>query len=162
MGVSELPDFLPELAETDGAWGEVCAALYAVYDADFRTGAILHQGLRVHRDRRVLDDGDGKEECFWHLITGHDNAAGERVFEPDRAKRLPWVKPLIVASACPELLVFDRRESKRLRRYLWLKDHDFVVILERKKDIYYLVTAYAITYRSTRHKMERRAKQAPE
>lgn len=155
------PEFLPSRAETNGDWTVVCDSLYAVYQADFCRSPVEHFGTRVFRDRRILPDGQGKEESFWHLITCDDKTVGERLFDPGRASRLPWARPLIVAEAREEVVVFDYEEgNRRLRRYVWLKDDDYVVVLEHKGDRLFLVTAYFIDYEGKRRQLERRAKNA--
>lgn len=154
------PSFLPARASTDGEWFAVCAALYAVYERDL-CKRLQHQGVPVLRDTRILPDGDGKEEGFWHLITAEDRSIGDRLFDPERACRLPWVGPLVVSPARSEVVVFDYEEGKRqLRRYIWLKEHDFVVILEHRGKRLFLVTAFHVSFDGKRRQLARRAADA--
>ena len=54
--------------------------------------------------------------------------------QPDlrRCERLPWVKPLIEHPSAPEILAWDYEEGDRtIKTYIWIKDHDFVVIMKK-------------------------------
>ena len=82
-------------------------------------------------DRRFKDD-DPHEEGFWHLVTRDDKETGERLLETPRAKRLAWCRATIDHCGEAEVLVFDYLEGNgKVRTYLWVKDCDYVVILEK-------------------------------
>jgi len=48
---------------------------------------------------------------------------------------LPWVKPLIEHPSESEVLPWDYEEGDRkIKTYIWFKDHDFVVIMKKYPD----------------------------
>lgn len=126
-------DWLPDLIKVEaGSWVEDLNQLYAVFRNDFVTGGPRYEGLPVWHDRRLLD---GKyEEGFWHLVTQD------------------YSKP-------PDVLVFDYEEGNgKTRRYLWVHEFDYLVILEKRSKggvdrAYSLVTAFSFendaSYRKT-------------
>ena len=64
-----------------------------------------------------------------------------------RAKRLPWAKPLMESPERPEIKVWQYREGAvdmGVRTYIWLEDYNYALILQRKKNVFYWVTAFYV------------------
>ncbi len=158
------PTWLPELIDTNGSWDEILQRLYAVFTHDFVTGNPRYQGLPVWYDRRKLD-GDPHEEGFWHLVTKKDRNSGHRLLDSPRAKRLRWCRATIDNSTPPDVLVFDYEEGKgQLRRYLWIHECDYLVILEKrakggKAKAYSLVTAFYLDGSSSKRRIQKKYEQ---
>ena len=63
----------------------------------------------------------------------------------------------------------EARGAKVIRSYIWFKDQDYVVVLERqqkrKGDVFMLITSFHVTYESKRrdlqNRYERRKKGTP-
>jgi hypothetical protein len=152
--MNDMPAFLPPKLELSGSWESMLGLLYSVFEADFKHHQTNHQGLRVFFDRRILPDGHGKEEGFWHVISKQNDTQGERRVDFRRAERLPWGRPLMEADGRPEILVFDYNEGpkdKNIRRYIWLREdghYGYALILQRKKQRYFWVTAFYVQYAS--------------
>ncbi len=52
-----------------------------------------------------------------------------------RSERLPWVRPMIENSRQPEVIAWDYLEGDgNTHTYIWLEDHDFVVIMKKYPD----------------------------
>lgn len=156
-----LPEWLPELLDTNGSWDEILDRLYAVFDTEFKQGKPRYDGLPVWWDRRCLD-GDPHEEGFWHLTTREDKTTGDRLLDTPRAKRLRWCKATIDNCALADVLVFDYEEGNgKIRTYLWVHEADYVVILERREKkgktiAYSLVTAFFLDGPSRRRAMQKK------
>jgi hypothetical protein len=95
-------------------------------------------------------------------VTRDDKQTGERLLETPRAKRLAWCRATIDRCGAAEVLVFDYLEGDgKVRTYLWVKDADYVVILERtlrkrKAVAFMLVTAFPLDGKSRRRAMEKK------
>ena len=156
-----LPEWLPELIDTNGSWDEILGRLYSAFDTDFKKGRPRFNGLPISWDRRCLE-ADPHEEGFWHLVTREDKQSGDRLLDTPRAQRLRWCRALIDGSASPDVLVFDYLEGKgKVRTYLWGHGFDYVVVLEkrvkqRKAVAYSLVTAFCLDGPSRRRAMQRK------
>jgi hypothetical protein len=121
--------------------------LYAVFVKDFKGAPAHHCGTRVHYNDRILPDGQGKEEGFWHVITKDEGVGGNRIPDYQRAKRLPWARPVMESGERAEIKVFDYdhgTKDKGVRRYIWLFDLDYVLVLWRRKARYFWLTAYHV------------------
>lgn len=152
------PGWLPELIEVDaGRWAEDLKRLYSVFRNDFVTGGPRYEGFPVWHDRKK-SDGEF-EDGFWHLVTNDYKKTGDRYPDLPRARRLRWCRATIDNSKPPDVLAFDYEEGNgKIRRYLWVHEWDYLVILEkRSKDgqirAYSLVTAFSFendkSYRRT-------------
>ncbi|QQG66984.1 hypothetical protein HP555_07335 [Desulfobulbus oligotrophicus] len=65
----------------------------------------------------------------------HEDSKQERLPDPRRCERLPWVKPLIEHPTEPEVLTWDYEEGdKTIKTYVWIKNSDFVVIMKKFPD----------------------------
>jgi len=139
-----LPQFLPPLLELNGSWERALEMLYGVFKKDFIEQPLFYDSSRVGWDRRIGDDN--KEATFWHLITREDPQMG-RIPDYKRARRLHWTRPTIMNHTNVEVKEWNYLEgSRRTRKYLWLEDYDFCVVLEiaRKTAALILVTAFYV------------------
>jgi len=159
------PEWLPEMVSVNGEWSKVLQKLYAIFDRDFRQTARCFEGRSLSWDTRVLDVP--YEEGFWHLITRLEHRTSERLFDPRRAERLPWCGPTLSHSDDIAVRVWDYSESHgKLRTYVWLKDWDYVVILEKRdrpgRSFAFLVTAFHVDGESRRRDLCRKYAQRVE
>jgi len=145
--MSDKPTFLPPMLNLDGEWDTVLSRLYAVFVKDFKESQTCHSGIKVIYNGSIKADGLSKEEGFWHVVSKFDNNTGERLIDYPRAKRLPWAKPLMKSPERPEIKVWQYREGtadKGLRTYIWLEDYKYALILQRKRKVFYWVTAFYV------------------
>jgi hypothetical protein len=153
------PESLPAMVNVNGEPDKVFSLLYAIFDADFQSSGRRFQTMLVWWDRRVIDPP--YEEGFWHLITRKDYGSGERLLDFRRAERLPWCGPAITNCGDGCVRVWDYEEGDlRLRTYVWLEAHDYVVILEkhtkRQGTVAFLVTAFHVDGKQKREDLERK------
>ena len=160
------PFWLPELVVTDGEWNDVIGQLYTIFESDFKRGKPMFRGLSIWWEQR-RQPGDPYEDGFWHLVARDDDATGDRLFDPPRAQRLRWCLAAINNSADNAVLQWEYEEGDgRVRTYLWMREFDYVVILERKTkhskttgqwfDIYDLITAFHVDGDSERRNLQRK------
>lgn len=153
------PDFLPPILQLSGTWIEILTVLYSVFERDFKKSRVCYQEIPVYYNQTVLPDGHGKEEGFWHVISRKDAFSGERLIDYRRAERLPWARPMMESPHRPEIVVFNYSEGpadKGIRTYIWLEDYDYVVILQRKKNAFFWVTAYYVDSEWQRKSLKKR------
>lgn len=145
------PTWLPALIDTDGNWDDVLLRLFKVFENDFIRNKFQYNGKPLIWDTRILE---GKyPEGFWHVVTRDDYYTKERLPDFRRAKRLSWCKPTILNSDDPEVKLWEIREEGKNKVYIWLESLDYVVILQRKEKIYFLITAYHVDGDRTRKQL---------
>lgn len=159
----EPPGWLPEQALTDGDFDQVISALHRIFIADF-VGGQPHFGQMPVWWNQTLGDRN-YENGFWHLVTRTDQSSGDRLFDPPRARRLPWCAPTIEHSEDVAVRVWDYTEgSGRCRTYVWLYELDYCVVIEkrtqRRGPVAFLITAYAVDGEQTRKQLRDRYEEA--
>lgn len=158
------PHWLPDLTSVNGSWDEARGQLYAVFSADFIHGSPRFRNLPVRHDARRLN-GDQFEERFWHLVTVTDRQTGDRLIDPPRAKRLKWCRATIDYAESAEVVEFDYEEGTgEVRRYLWLTECDYLVVLAKRSKgghdaAFFLITAFYLDGPSSRRRIQRKFEQ---
>jgi hypothetical protein len=113
--------------------------IYECYLNSFVRGETRWRGYKIviNQDPR---DAQGRDWSYRHLTTVGEDP--KRKFDLPRAERLPWIKPILEASA-PEVVTWAQR---RRRTVVALPDFTYVVILDRlsRGDAALLVTAYPV------------------
>jgi hypothetical protein len=159
--MTDNPDFLPSILNLSGSWEHILNLLYSVFTKDFKDESVYHYSIRVIYNNKILPDGHGKEEGFWHVISKVDMETKERIIDFRRAERLPWARPIMESPKRAEIKLFDYDHGltrKSIRRYIWLEEYDYVVILQRKRNVYFWVTAYYVDSKGRRVDLNRRYK----
>ena len=153
--MNPLPAWLPPMAEVNPWTAETFDMLYSIFKRDFKVSQPVYQGRPVWFFPEMED---GKEVIFWHMTSEKDKDTGERLPDLRRSERLPWARPMIDSTGQPEVLAFDYLESDGdTNTYVWLKDHDFVVLMKRYRDgRRRLLTSFYIKYENYRDKLQRK------
>ena len=168
-----VPTWLPPFLPFDGDWNIFVRALYIIFERDFKRRWPVFRTCPVWHNRWVdPNDSYRFEEGFWHLVTRDEFVYNpkmrrnekERLPEFDRAGRLPWAKPIIENETAAEMLTWDFDEATKygpaVRTYVWLKDHDYVVVLERRQkpkgDVFMLITSFYVDFEAKRRDLQSR------
>jgi hypothetical protein len=149
-----LPSWLPALVDThygsDREWEKLVAFLYQIFSNDFIQNTCRYGGIRIIFDNRKINSP--YEEGFWHLISKDDPKVQDRLFDPERASRLPWCRLIIEHQGDPEICIWNYVESNgRVNTYLWLVNYDYLIILQRRKNVMFMVTAFWVAGKSSRN-----------
>jgi len=138
-----IPDWLPPTINTNGDWNKVLVNLYAIFTKDFIDHDCYFDSYKIMMDRRKTDSL--YEEGFWHLITRNNEKTGERVPDFPRAQRLPWCKPTIENHCDPLIRCWNFLEANgRINTYIWLEECDYMVIIQKRRNSAFLVSAFHI------------------
>ena len=140
-------DALPLKLELDGTYDRLVAFLYSVFERDFIRSRPRFNGLPVIFDNRRIDSE--YEEGFWHIITRMESEG--RVIDYKRAKRLPWLRPLIELGEDPDVLRWREEDIDRHRgtmvgkHFIWYEPGSYLIILKERPGRYFLATAFHVT-----------------
>lgn len=154
-----IPKWLPPMVDTnfgsEKEWERLIDLLYHIFEWDFIQHHCLFEKHRVIFNDRKIDSP--YEEGFWHLVSRDDKRVRDRFFDSERAKRLPWCKPAIENTTQEGVRAWDYlEENKRTNTYIWLVDSDYLVILQRRKKVSFLVTAYWVDGDASRRLLQRK------
>jgi len=99
----------------------------------------LYKHLTTIEDTKEVNGRNGKSE-----------RKSERKFDENRSKRLHWIKfHTDEELKNDDILIFSYFEPKGIRTYIFDKMEKYAVVLEPKKNYYFLITAYYCIYDHT-------------
>lgn len=140
-------DALPPKLELDGSYDRLVAVLFEVFQADFIGSRPWFESMPVVFDDRCIDSE--YPEGFWHVITRSESEG--RILDYKRAKRLPWLRPLLEFGPDEDILRwteddFDRRRGAlRRKHFIWYERGSYLIILKEIPRRYFLATAFHVT-----------------
>ena len=155
-------DWIPELLPFDGNWTEVLNAIYDRYMQDLVWNTVRFRGRNVAV--RKHPPSRGKGSGFWHCISYGKNE-DDRIPDPDRCKRIGWIKAIIENCNQPEVDHWVTKQGSQTNHILWYNEEFIVVLSERGKDenanpkVYLLKTAFC-TFREHEKRKKRKSRDA--
>jgi hypothetical protein len=149
------PEWLPdELVLNGNNIKDDYAKLFVVFERDFiNAKQIIVEGESVVWDCRInraVADGI-YPYGFTHLVTKTISSHQKmRIFDPYRAKKLPWVRAVLTnyRDSSVTSFVVDQPDKQKIVRkiYLWLEECSFVVILKNDNLGKIILTAYDVDH----------------
>lgn len=144
-----LPDIIPCQNLLD--WNGYLENLYdTVFVPDFLNSCPKFKGLRVFIRK---EPRDGRwEHGFTHMThedyrhTSRD--PNDRVPDLRRTERLNWVRKIIerypcaVENSCGEIWYWEEMFRGRVRCNLLYASEKFLIVLEKAKDVYFIITSF--------------------
>ena len=129
--------------------------LYQIFKSDFIDNR-CYIAKKIYIDPQSNKNKENKEEIFWHIVTRKNRS--KREIDPPRAKRIQWVKQIILLYNHQEIKMFYYVEDNgKIRLYLWAFRYDFVVILQKLgNSSSYLVTSFYIDNQKKRDRFEKK------
>lgn len=150
-----LPDWLDPELPLKGTLDENYSCLYEIFVRDLSNlEGIIVDGKSVCIDMGKDEAMPKYERSFLHFVT---RTRGDiRSIDFDRARKLHWVRKVLEHYTAPEVTAFWHLGPQCPVLYLWLEEHDFILILKDQrsrayKDSRIMVTAYSVDpeYRRT-------------
>ena len=132
--------------------------LYNIFHRDFVKDKVYLANL-IYVNPKGQGMRAGREGVFWHITTREKRVRVKREnryetivsrpLDEDRAKRIEWVKTILLNHNHSDIHCFYRKETKGkkpIRLYLWAEKKDFVVIVQKLgASESFLVTCFYIT-----------------
>jgi len=140
-----------------GTIDDVYEMLYELFKRDFiDNDTYLANSIYVNPNFGTAIDG--KEEIFWHVVTRKNEQTRKREFDEKRASRIEWIKKSIENHSNSEIKLFYFYENNhKIRLYLWVHNHDFLVILQKLGNTEsYIVTSFYIDNDRKRDKTQKK------
>lgn len=153
--MSNQPSWLPDLVflqDYNGDWEAYINAVYENFKSDFLDNIIYFRGMRISvKKEPMLQE---KEAGFWH-ITSEGEKEEERTPDFRRCERIRWIRAIIENSQEPIVKVWENERNGKKRICLWLEEHKYLVILEKREKYIVLWTAYLVTRKHTEVKLRK-------
>ncbi|MBR9855743.1 MAG: hypothetical protein GYB37_14385 [Algicola sp.] len=143
----DLIEDLFEHLDLDAPTDDQMYQLYGVFKKDIIEEPIYIDDIRVLYDRRRSRHPlfRGKPVGFEHICTRESKHSGKRNFDPERANKIHWIKPVVHYRDNGRIRFFERSHSNgQNQRYFWLYEKDYVVIIREITESLQLVTAFKV------------------
>lgn len=136
-----------EYLNLDEPTNEQLYELYGVFKRDMIDEPIyinlVQLGYNKTRSRHPMFKG--KPEGFEHICTRESKHSKRRNFDPERANKIHWIKPVILNKDDNRIKYFERLHyTGQNQQYYWLKEKDYVVIVREITTNLQLVTAFKV------------------
>lgn len=152
--------WIPELEEIKdfGKWDEYVEHIYDTFKKDFVENCPLYEGKSVYHRKEPIEYG--KEECFFHITCNDYMKTRNRNPDLRRCERIKWVRSFIENQAlcetcddkdvyCSGVLVWSEPHHGKERIHILHEDERYIVVMEKRKNYYLLITAFYIEYDHT-------------
>ena len=143
--------WLPDFLDIDPFSAEKHKILYQHY-LDLQNNRPLFNGVKIYIPFQADPIDTTKQEMFFHLTTcdytkNKRQNKGHEKFDPQRAKRINWINPIIEKSSHEKEIEVAHEKEKC---YLFIEDLRYVIVLKQtfkfsKTGQYQLVTAYFLS-----------------
>lgn len=145
---------LPDIIECENLseWNIYLNNLYnEIFKPQFIDSYPMFKGWKVFI-RKEPKDGEW-EHGFTHMThvdLAHNLDPNDRIPDLRRSERLNWVKPIIqhyqcsMENNCGQILYWEEMFRGRIRCNLLFESERFLVVLERAKDVYFIITSFYI------------------
>lgn len=126
---------------------EEMTALLNIFKQHFITEGVLFEGQKIwiEQKRSNIRFFYAFPFTFVHVIT-QELKNGQREFDQARAKRVHWIKPILLNCNDERVFVFERLHDKTgaPQVYFWFKGLSYLVILRSLNEKKQLVTAFCV------------------
>lgn len=146
---------LPEIIECESLieWNSYLEKLYSsIFKPQFIDTKPVFMGWSV-LSRKEPMDGEW-EHGFTHMthvdLLHTSNNPNDRIPDLRRSERLNWVKPMIenyecsVEKQCGKILYWEEMYRGRVRCNLLFPSERFHIVLERARNVYFIITSFYI------------------
>ena len=136
----------PALLHFDGDWSSYVEIVYEAFIESFVRADVTFKGTRVTAPYRP--ESQGKHFSFWHVISEapHPGNRNEEDRVPDiaRCERIRWIAWVVRRADAGEQGVswWENSRGRDTHVVIWAEEHDFAVILGKRRGHYVLKTAY--------------------
>ena len=122
-----------------------------IFKVDFLDSQPIYKNAIVDIRRYPYDHG--KEESFYHVTCKDYKNNTPRQPDLRRAERIRWIKAILenylcsdTCDICAGILVWEEPYKGSTRTYFFMPDERFIVVIEKRKVYYILITAFYVEY----------------
>ena len=101
------------------------------------------KNILIIRAPSKIKQYDQYAETFVHIITR--SVTEGRIYDCNRANRIHWIKPILLAHPCNEIKYYKWRDEKGIcKEHFWYYAQDFMVVLKDLKADLQIITAFCV------------------
>ena len=142
---------LVELSDFGGVWSDYIDTLDSIFNTTLLDPNITFEGLPLSLRRHP--ESFGYHYTFWHLTTGGDPSAPNRLYDLNRCSRLSWVRFFIDNYEDADFKVWENRRNGNVCKLILHERERFIVVLTKRTGYWMLSTAYYIEHNNRLRKL---------
>lgn len=144
MNLEDLEELFGNL-DWDGPNEEQLKQLYEIYLTEVCNMKFKGQKIMVNKNKSRHPICKGRDQTFEHIITRESKHSQKRNFDPQRANRIHWIKPIVENSDRNEIKYFEELNGKnQLQYFFWYEEKNFIVLIREIFKGRVLITAYYV------------------
>ncbi len=120
---------------------------YTQFETDFITTPFELNGkkIKIFTEKSKIQKFKNYSETFVHIITREVKTINQRFYEPHRANRIHWIKPILLNVNSKKIFFFKWNDGKGVCKYhYWYYEKDFMVVLKEVNPELMIVTAFCV------------------
>ncbi|MFV0397074.1 MAG: hypothetical protein ACK5JU_03545 [Bacteroidales bacterium] len=137
--LSKLCDLFQDLTSTPTK--EQLYDIYGKYLADFVSNPFEMDGMKITVNKQKVNAGkiydnflSGKHETFCHIVSRGVDKSKKRNFDPKRANKIHWIKPILENRDNKKIRYFEELNSTgQWCRFYWYKEKKLYCDTKRDK-----------------------------
>ena len=136
----------PIVSRNGENWTQYLASLYDTYKANIPDMNFRFNGKPIKVNTNL--NYNLQHVTFDHITT---MGSTDRLYNEPRCERIVWVKDILgqMCTGCDYLHIFrdyDWKSADKKRFIVWCTLEDYVIILEERKNIVMIISAYCVLY----------------
>lgn len=144
--LDDLEDLFEDLS-IDGPTPAQLYTMYGHYLNDIVRNPIIINGITLTFNSNISKHPvcKGKHQCFEHIITRESKHSGKRPFDPERANKVHWIKPILDNVADPRIKYFEEVNSdNETQQFYWYEEKNFIIIIREVTPDLLLITSFSV------------------
>ena len=120
---------------------------YGVFLHDIVNNPVIINGIELtyNRNKSRHPICKGKMQAFEHIITRENKYKTKRDYDPERANKIHWIRPIVYNRSDPRIKYFERLIDKGYnQQYYWYEEKGFIVVIREYNPEYFLITAFSV------------------
>jgi hypothetical protein len=144
--LDDLEDLFEDLS-IDGPDKAQMFTMYGHYLNDIVKNPIVINGITLTFNSNASRHPvcKGKHQCFEHIITRESKHSGKRVFDPERANKIHWIRPILENVVDPRIKYFEAaNDNDQNQQFYWFEEKNFIIIIREITPNLLLITSFSI------------------
>lgn len=144
--LDDLEDLFEELS-IDGPDKAQMYTMYGHYLKDIVNNPLVINGITLTFNSNASRHPicRGKHQCFEHIITRESKHSGKRNFDPERANKIHWIRPILENVNDPRIKYFEAiNDDNENQQFYWYEEMSFIIILREIAPDLLLITSFSV------------------
>ncbi len=121
--------------------------LFEIFKKDFIDNPFMvdNSKVKIILEKSKMQGFRQYPETFVHIVTRLSPMSGKRKFEPERANRVHWIKPILLRKDDTRVKFFKSADEHGiLKDHYWFQEMDFMIVLKPISSDVLIITAFCV------------------